>query len=169
MTSGRVLAVAACLVVGVVGVVGGAGVAGTAAASTTLVEVDPGNGATLDRAPSEAVLIFATELDAARALATVTVPGQRSRDVRPEVDGARMVVPVPSAGDGDYVVGYTAAAADGGPDAEVVSGEVGFAVTPDGVAPDTGGTAPWALGALAAVGLGIVVVVRAVRGVRGRP
>lgn len=163
MTSRRAPAVAACvLALSVWG-------ASAASASTTLVEVEPANGDTLERAPSEVVLTFATELDPVRTLATVTAPGGRARDVRAEVDGNRLVVSLPSSGDGDYVVGYSAVATGAGPAAEVVSGEVGFAVTPDGVAADTGGAAPWTVAALAALALGVVVLVRTVRGVRGPP
>lgn len=138
------LAVACLLLVG----------AAPAQASTSLVEVEPANGATLEHAPGQVVLTFATDLDADRAAATLTPPGQNERAAVSRVDGARLVVDVPASAPGDYVVDYSVAAADP-PDAAAVEGSVGFTVAPGGAEPAPGGAAPWAVVSLLAVaGLG---------------
>lgn len=131
--------------------------AAPAQASTSLVEVEPANGATLEHAPGQVVLTFATDLDADRAAATLTPPGQGERDAVSRVDGARLVVDVPASAPGDYVVGYSVAAADQ-PEAAVVEGSVGFTVAPGGDQAAPGGAGPWAVVSLLAVaGLGVAL------------
>jgi methionine-rich copper-binding protein CopC len=146
---------AAAVVVAAGAVVG----AGAAAATTSLVGVEPENGATLARPPERVVLTFATDLDPAASTAVMTAPGGRPRDVVADVDGARLVVRVAPAGDGGYVVGYSVAAAGAAAGEGVVRGEVGFTVAADGVARRVGGAAPWAaVSVLAAVGMAGVLL-----------
>lgn len=140
------LLLAACL-----GLAASLGLAAPATASTSVVEVEPGNGATVGTAPSSVVLTFATPLDPARSTATLTPPGQEERDAAARVDGERLVVDLPFGGDGDYVVGYSVASADAAAGQGVVTGSVGFTVSAGGEAPAPGGAGPWALVSTAAL------------------
>lgn len=117
------------------------------AAAASLVEVDPANGATLDRAPDAVVLTFSAPLDADAVRAAVTPPGGDTRQADVEVDGPRLVVRLASSGEGAYVVHYVVTPS--GADASVEGG-VGFTVDPRG-APATGGGTPWAVASAVAV------------------
>ena len=126
------------------------------AAAASLVEVEPANGATLERAPDAVVLTFSAPLDADAVRAAVTSPHGDTRQADVEVDGPRLVVPVAPSGEGAYVVDYVATPS--GADASVEGG-VGFTVDPDG-APATGGGMPWAVAsALAVAGLAAALLI----------
>jgi len=146
----------ACALLGAAGLIGLA-TAPAATASTTLIEVEPANGATVRSAPAEVVLTFATDLDPEGASATVTPPGQPVRDAAVEVDGDRLLVDVAASAEGEYVVSYSVVAADA---QGRVDGAVGFTVDSSGDQPATGGTGPWAIASLlAVVGIGAAVFV----------
>jgi methionine-rich copper-binding protein CopC len=166
----RTFLVAACLATLAVATTASA----VAAASTSLVEVQPGNGATVRQVPADAVLTFSTPLDPARVTATVTAPGQQAREAHVQVDGARLAVALPSAGQGDYVIGYSVAGAPGeqgqASAGDRVTGEVGFSVSSTATSSsESAGTAPWAfmagLGVLGLVGA-LLVTARRWWGVR---
>jgi methionine-rich copper-binding protein CopC len=125
---------------------------------TKLIEVVPGNGATVTAPPPEAALTFSNPLDPARSTATVTAPGQDARDAAVRVDGAVLNVQLPSEGPGSYVVSYAVAPAGAAQGTEQVRGGVGFTVAADGVAAETGGGLTWAVASAVAV-LGLVLVV----------
>ena len=132
-------------------------VAPAVAADTSLVEVEPANGAALEHPPDAVVLTFSRSLDPDATSARVAAPRSPARPAAVEVDGARAVVDVPRGGTGEYVVHYQVRPAEDG--APVLNGSVGFSVDPDGEQP-AGGGGPWAAAsALAVAGLAAALVV----------
>lgn len=135
-----------------------AGPAGSAAA-TSLVDVEPANGATVQRAPRQVVLTFDGEVDPARTSVLVTPPRQQPRPARVEVDGARVVAEVPPAPAGEYLVAYEVAPPGASLTDPPTEGSVAFTVDPDvdpDAEPDAGaaGAGPWAVAsAVALLGL----------------
>jgi methionine-rich copper-binding protein CopC len=129
------------------------GAAGPAVAEQVLVKVVPGNGESVSRAPDEVVLTFAEPLtDATVTTSVVTPPG--SQDVRPQVSGNDVTIPVPDAGPGQYVVRYQVTPGQ-------ARGETGFTVLAAGEKPPApSAPSPWWLvgGAVLVAGVGLVVV-----------
>ena len=124
------------------------------AAHTNTVEVDPADGAIVEKLPPEATMTFGetpTQVNVVLADPEGTV-----RKLTPEVDGSTVAVRLPAAGPrGDYTLSYRVVSADGHP----VSGSSTFTVT-TGPAPTTTPTAtvdpaaaqattPWATLAIA--------------------
>jgi methionine-rich copper-binding protein CopC len=126
-----------------------AGLAPARAASTSLTDVEPANGATVQQPPDAVVLTFSRPVDAASASATVTAPGAPAAAASVAVDGPQVVVDVPAAGEGEYVVGYSVRPSEDG--GAALEGAVGFTVASDGAGPPAGGGAPWAAAAALAV------------------
>lgn len=158
MVGPRRLAAAALLMPLLLGTAALSATAQPPSGPTKLIEVVPGNGATVTAPPPEAALTFSHPLDPARSTATVTPPGQDARDTAVRVDGAVLNVQLPSEGPGSYVVSYAVAPVGAAADSERTRGEVGFTVAAEGVAPESGGGLTWAVASVVAI-LGLVLVV----------
>ena len=136
-------------------VVGGAG---QSAAEQVLVKVVPGNGESVTRAPEEVVLTFAEPLQNATVTTSVVTPSG-SQDVRPQVSGSDVTVPLPDVGPGEYVVRYQVSPGE-------ARGETGFTVLAAGEQPPAAPTGPsswWLLGGAVLVAGFALAVVRTVR------
>lgn len=134
----------------------------SAAADQVLVQVEPGNGASLERAPEQLVLTFAESLDGAQVTVTLRTP-EGEEDASPRVDGRAVVVSVPDAGPGTYEVRYEVTPGQ-------AQGSTGFTVLGAGeTAPDQPTASPlWFISGAALLGLLVVVLVRTVRSLRQR-
>ncbi|HEX5510863.1 MAG TPA: copper resistance CopC family protein [Actinomycetales bacterium] len=130
------------------------GVAGPAIAEQVLVKVVPGNGESVTRTPDEVVLTFAEPLTDATVTTSVVTPSG-SEDVRPQLNGNDVTIPVPDAGPGQYVVRYQVTPGQ-------ARGETGFTVLAAGEKPPPapGPPSAWWLvgGAVLIGGIGLVVV-----------
>ncbi len=134
------------------------GAAGPAVAEQVLVKVVPGNGESVTRTPEEVVLTFAEPLTDATVTTSVLTPSG-PQDIRPQVSGNHVTVPVPDAGPGQYVVRYRVTPGQ-------AQGETGFTVLAAGEKPPpapAGPSAWWLVGAAVLVGGFGLVLVRMVR------
>lgn len=140
-------------------VVGGAT---AAAAEQVLVDVVPGNGASVERVPEQVELTFAESLDGAQVTVSLDTP-EGPEDVVPRVQDRTVVIGVPDAGPGSYEVAYTVTPGQ-------AQGTTGFTVLQAGQsAPQEVTASPWwfVTGALLLVGLAVALV-RTLRGYRSR-
>lgn len=134
------------------------GVAGPAVAEQVLVKVVPGNGESVTRTPEEVVLTFAEPLANATVTTSVVTPSG-AQDVRPQVSGNDVTIPVPDTGPGQYVVRYRVTPGQ-------AQGETGFTVLAAGEKPPpapSGASAWWLAGGAVLVGGLALVLVRTVR------
>lgn len=134
----------------------------SAAADQVLVQVEPGNGESLERAPERLVLTFAEPLAEAQVTVALSTP-EGNEDVTPRVEGRTVVVGMPDAGPGAYELRYQVTPGQ-------AQGSTGFTVREPGQsAPEDPAASPWwfITGAALLVLLALVLV-RTVRGLRQR-
>lgn len=141
-------ALGAALIGGTV-VVPAALVAPVASAHSVLLEVDPADGATVEKSPEQVTLTFNEEINQSFASVAVTTEGDSGSLVvgDPVVDGSTVSAEVDELDPGPYTVGYRVTSADG----HVVSGSSTFTVASAG-ATSSGATSSGATSGQATAG-----------------
>ncbi|TWH21780.1 hypothetical protein JD82_03649 [Prauserella rugosa] len=157
--------------------------AGPASAHNTLIESDPAEGASLDRAPDEVTLTFDQPVqrgagDGVNQIAVTGPDGGQWQRGQAQVDGTSVTTALhPLGPKGEYVIGYRILSADG----HAVTDEIRFTLTQHGPGGDEapgqpadaenqadsdtdGGGVPvwvWIVAAVALLGVGVTVALRA--------